>query len=390
MIDVNKIKESSSNHAKEVQGLGKRFFLNDLRIGKEPRIKVLRGFRGLGKTTALLQVLNENSIYFSMEHPRIQEETLYAVGEALIRQGGFKTLLIDEAQHYPKWKRDTKALYDEFPQVTIVVSGSAPLAFEHERRYELIEISPLSLREFYHLNNREIERTEAWRDVDESINFVVDNKDMHARYSDYLDGGAFPSFFSYKEKTLERVYSSIKKSIHQDAPFFAKVDGETIYGMERLLLFLASSTLGEYSLNSLSNTLGLKKDKTHSLVALLEAMNIVRVVLPSGGGAKMVRSEPKLMFYHPVMRKAICNALGTSANLGAIREELAVFCFASRGWKVNTIKGMKKQPDYVIEKGNERIVVEIGGVNKKKTQLKGFSEKTLLITDYQLMCLACF
>ncbi len=389
MIDIDKIKESNLNHLKEVAGLSKRFFSDELQIGKEPRIKVLRGFRGVGKTTALLQLIADDTVYFSMEHPRMQEDSLYEIGEALFK-AGFKTLLIDEAQYYPNWKRDTKVLYDEFPHMTIVVSGSAPLAFEPERRYELIEIAPLSLKEFYHLGGQEIEKTEAWRNVDESIRFIVKNDGIYAKYMDYLQGGAFPSFFSYKEKTFESIYSSIKKSIQQDAPFFARVDGEAIRGMERLLFFLASSTLGEYSVNSLSNTLDLKKDKTNSIVSLLESMKILRLVSPYGKGAKLVRGEPKLMFYHPVMRSAVCNALQIKPDIGAIREELAVFCFDQRGWKVNTIKGMKHQPDYVIEKRGEQLVVEIGGPSKKRKQLEEFGDKTLVITDQQLMALACF
>jgi predicted AAA+ superfamily ATPase len=119
-------------------------------------------------------------------------------------------------------------------------------------------------------------------------------------------------------------------------------------------------------------------------------MRILRLVRPHGGGAKLVRGEPKLMFYHPVMRSAVCNALQIKPDKGAVREELAVFCFNQRGWKVNTIKGMKRSPDYVIEKRGEQLVVEIGGPSKKRTQLKEFEDKSIVITDLQLMALACF
>ncbi|MFH1246911.1 MAG: AAA family ATPase [Candidatus Micrarchaeota archaeon] len=389
MVNVAKIIESSKTLARNVDGLAKRLFLNNLQVGKEPRIKVLRGFRGVGKTTALLQMVDENTVYFSMDDPLVQGESLYDIGSALFKSG-FKTLLIDEIHYFPEWRRHTKSLYDSYPNTGIVLSGSAPLAFEPERRYEIINIDPLSLGEFYHLARKAIGTTEAWRSVDDSINFIVKNKEIHAMYEKYLAGGAFPIFFSYGEKTLNGIYNSINKSIREDAPFFARVDGEAIRAMNRTIFFLASSTLGEYSVNSLSNTLDLKKDKTNSIITLLEDMRILRLVRPFGKGAKLVRGEPKLMFYHPVMRKAVCNELKLEANIGAIREELAVFCFDQRQWKVNTIKGMKHQPDYVIEKRGEQLVVEIGGPSKKRTQLKEFGEKTLVITDQQLMALACF
>ncbi len=388
-INITRIKEVSRELAERVRELPRRYFLNKVEVGKEPRIKVLRGFRGLGKTTALLQLMNENAMYISMDHALVKEYPLYDTGETLIRSG-FKTLLIDEIQHYPNWKQHTKSLYDSFPDVTIILSGSAPLAFEPERRYEIIEVEPLSLSEFASLNGESIEKTDAWQDIDSAINFAVKHKELHSYYAKYLDGGAFPLFFSHGEKTLKTVYSSIEKSIKEDAIFFGKVDAESIVAMEKLLLFLASASLGEVNMNSLSNTLDITKYKVYEIVKLLEGMRILRLVRPYGKGAKLVRGDPKLIFYHPVMRSAVCNELRIEPDKGAIREELAVFCFASREWNVNTIKGMKRQPDYVIEKGSERIIVEIGGPSKKRTQLKEFSEKTIVITDQQLMALACF
>ncbi len=388
-INITRIKEVSRELAGRVQGLPKRYFLSKVEVGKEPRIKVLRGFRGLGKTTALLQLMNENAIYLSMDHALVKEHSLYDVGDALIKTG-FKTLLIDEIQHYADWKRHTKSLYDSFPGVAIVLSGSAPLAFEPERRYEIIEVEPLSLNEFATLNGEEVEKTDSWKDIDSAINFVVKHKELHGNYAKYLNGGAFPLFFSHGEKTLKTVYNSIEKSIREDAIFFGKVDAESIVAMEKLVLFLASASLGEFSVNSLSNTLGITKYKVYEIVKLLEGMRILRLVRPFGKGAKLIRGEPKLMFYHPVMRSAVCNELLIEPDKGAIREELGVFCLASRGWKVSTIKGMKRIPDYIVEKGNERMVVEIGGPSKKRTQLREFNEKTLVITDLQLMALACF
>jgi len=388
-INITRIKEVGRELAERVQGLPRRDFLSKVEVGKEPRIKVLRGFRGLGKTTALLQLMNETAMYVSMDHALIKEHSLYDVGEALIKTG-FKTLLIDEIQHYTDWKRHTKSLYDSFPDVAIILSGSAPLAFEPERRYEIIEVEPLSLSEFATLNGEQVEKTESWLDIDSAINFIVKHKELHSNYAKYLNGGAFPLFFSHGEKTLETVYNSIEKSIKEDAIFFGKVDAESIVAMEKLLLFLASASLGEFSVNSLSNTLDVTKYKIYEIVKLLEGMRILRLVRPYGKGAKLVRGEPKLMFYHPVMRSAVCNELHIEPDKGAIREELAVFCLMQRGWKVNTIKGMKRQPDYLIEKRGEQLVIEIGGPSKKRTQLKEFGEKTLVITDQQLIALASF
>ncbi|MEK6979162.1 MAG: AAA family ATPase [Candidatus Micrarchaeota archaeon] len=394
MVDINslEIRETAMRLAKTVEGFKRRYFLSRVAVGREPRIKVLRGFRGLGKTTALLQLLGSpRSMYLSMDNPHVQLHSLYDLGQKLVSEG-YSSLLMDEAHHYKNWKTDTKALYDEFPGLTIIVSGSAPLAFEPERRYEIIEVEPLSILEFSELkgDSIDVQDKEAWRSVDKTLEIIAANPKIYEVFNAYMDGGAFPTFFSYADKTLDSIYNSIQKSVSEDAVFLPNVDGDLILQMGRALVFLATSRLGEFSINSLAGTLGIPKNKAYHLVHILELMRILRLVKPYGRGAKLVRGDPKLMFYHPVMRKAVCRNLGVEPDIGALREELAVFFFRLRGWRVSTIKGMKKNPDYIVERGREKFIIEIGGISKGRSQLRGFSEKTLVISERQLIVLGLF
>lgn len=389
-IDILKIKEIFLTLARDADILPRREFLQEIEL-IEPRIKVIRGFRGIGKTTALLQIAKnlEKAIYFSVDHPYVEQYSLYDVAKEAIRSG-HTTLCIDEIHHYKEWKRDTKALYDEFKDVLILASGSAPLAFEPERRYEIIEASAMSLKEHIKLNGKTIDETESWQDIEKTIKFISENSWIEEYYRNYMNGGAFPIFLSYKEKTLAAIYHSIRKSIREDSQFFANVDGESIRAMERILIFLASASLGDFSANNLAKHVEISKYKCYEIIALLEAMKILRIIRPYGRGSKLIRGEPKLMFSHPNLRSAVCEVLGVKPDIGALREELAVFCFKGRGWNVSTIKGMKRKPDYIIEKNDESIIVEIGGDGKNQAQLAGFNQKKLLINDRQLITLATF
>lgn len=389
-IDVLKIKEIALGLAQGTQGLKRRFFMSAHSFDDEPRIKVLRGFRGVGKTTALLQLMErDRAIYFSVDHPYIEGYSLYELSKQLIKSG-YKTLLIDEIQYYPNWKQETKALYDEFREVVIIISGSAPLAFEPERRYDIIDVEPLSLKEFCEIEGRKIEVEEIWGDTEKTLVFLAANPWIYEQYECYLRQGAFPIYFKYREKTLGSIYQSIKKSIREDVPFFSRVDGETIRAMERLLLLLATAELGDFSINSIAKTLEITKYKGYEIVSLLEAMRILRLIRPHAKGPKLVRGDPKLMFYHPNLRWAVCSMLGVTPSRGALREELAVFSFIQRGWKVSTIKGMKKNPDYLIERHNETILIEIGGSSKTTAQFAGMKGRKEIIDDRRLITLAWF
>ncbi len=390
-IDITKIKEIGLRLAQSVLNFTPRSFIHQVHIGKEPRIQVLVGFRGLGKTTVLLQLLKQDkSMYLSMDHPYILGSSLYELGKTFIT-AGYGTILVDEVHHYKEWKRDCKALYDEFPEATIILSGSAPLAFEPERRYFIIPVDPMSLQEFAELQGKKITCPEnIWQDDEKTLNFLAVHNWIHEYVPRYLQGGGFPIYFTYQEKTLDAIYNSIGKSIREDAPFFAHISGEDTQIMTKMLFSLATGSLGEFSINSLTQQLEIKKHKGYELISLLEKMKILRMVRPRGTGPKLIRGDPKLLFYHPNLRSALCTALKVQPNVGALREELAVFALSARGWLVSTIKGMKKNPDYYIQKGNRKLVVEIGGNSKDKSQLQGFEEETLLIDERKLITLALF
>jgi len=387
--DIAEIKEASVRLARLTHGFKTRYFAEKISLWREPRIKVVRGFRGAGKTTMLLQMQSEKSVYFSMDSPHVKKHRLYDISRRLIREG-FTALMIDEIHTYGEWRQETKAIYDEFPSVSLLVSGSAPLAFEPERRYEVINAAPLSLREFLHLKGERLKAHGGWENGGAAISFLARNPSAYSAYSEYMRGGGFPTWFVYGEKTMGSIYHSIRKSIREDSVFFAKMGGEEVNAMEKALLFLATAQLGEFSANSLAGTLCVNKNKIHALVSLLEGMGILRLVRPFGAGSKLVRGDPKLMFSHPNFRSAICAELGVEPDRGALREELAVFCLAGRGYKVSTAKGMKKSPDYIISKGKDIAVVEVGGEGKSRAQLAGFKFRKILITEKQLIPLAMF
>jgi predicted AAA+ superfamily ATPase len=393
LIDIDSIKEIAFRYRADVELFKKRFFVSQISFDKEPRIIVIKGFRGLGKTTALMHLMNDKSIYFSMDHAKIVNEKLYDLGKMCI-ESGYKVLLIDEIHRYSGWEGDLKSLHDEFKKVFFVVSGSAPLAFNPDRRFSVIDANQLSLREFVYLRDKDFGKNDSWKNFDSTLSYISNNTAVEENYAPYLLGGSTPIFFMHKENTLESVYNSILKSVREDSAFFAKVDGDYIVGMERALNIIANSKLGEFSLSSFSKMIELKKFKTYEIMDLLARMRIIRIIKPYVASSAVERAEPKILFYHPVFRQAISKKLGIVPDMGAIREELAVFAFTGRGYEVHTIKGEKKSPDYFVTKGMEKYLVEIGGNSKTAVQLKVASSmkgfQKIVLKEKQLLPLLMF
>jgi len=374
---VNQIIKNANRKAQAVIGLKERFIVDTIKKRihfHEPRIILLKGLRGVGKTTVLLQLFNSmnNSIYFSADHPIIKEFGLFEVCKRLIEKGGYKILLIDEVHKPLHWWEDLKVISDEYPKVKMILSGSSSIALHIlERRAITLTLSPMSISEYLYLSTgKMITAKNEWKDWRHSAKFVAINN-IESEYWKYLKFGGFPTVFKMKEYDFyETVYSSMLKSIREDSVTYLTLSHKKINAMEKLVNIVALSKPGEFSYTSIANKTGIGKSTVYEIVDVLIKLDLMIFLRPYSTSTAMLRAEPKLLFSHPNLRYAVCNKMGIEPNLGAVREEYAVYNFKRLGYNLFTIKGMVKSPDYIVKKGKEFILIEIGGKSKTNKQLK--------------------
>lgn len=394
-MTYKELKPIVTNLIKRAAGLKKRRVVHLIlkEFEQKPDIKVIRGFRGVGKTTALLQIMHEwgeKCFYFSADWPQVRRSTVYDFTVDALRDGN-RFIFIDEIHTYPEWESEVKAISDQFPDTKLFVSGSAPVVFVGDRRQTIYDLGPLDFSEFLYLKYEKSISSpskESWLDEDKSISLISEYfPQVEGWFREYYQVGGFPVSIDYPfEKTLEAIFTAIKMSLEKDAVSFLKVSAPKILAMEKFLYFLATSKPGEMSITSLCKNLTLSKDSVYEILLALEKMKIIRVLKPYGSGSKLIRGEPKILFSHPNLRVSICMKLGMEPEIGSIREELALFGFERKGYNCYTVKGLKKSPDYILKKGEETLTVEIGGKSKSRKQLEGF-ENAFVLRDMQLMSL---
>ncbi len=380
---IDKIEEISARMVSNVSKLRPRFMYEEIKhlISRNERLIIIKGFRGVGKTTLMLHLAGAlNGIYFSVEHPLISNKGIYSIARECI-DAGYNLLFIDEVHKFPEWKEHVKSIYEEFPDVQIVASGSAALLLSLGRREKPINLDFLTYREFLYLKGIKVPKANEWKEKRKALKYIPKLKN----FEQYITYGGLPVSISQPDP-LEKIFLAIKKSMVEDSLAFTSLTLKDVKAMEHILYAVATSKPGELSIHSLSRNLGITKYAAYNLIDLLEKMGILRLIRPYARGFKMVRVSPKLLFSHPSLRTSVCNALGIEPDIGALREELAVFSLLQRGYKVFTSRGERKNPDYIIEKGKERILIEVGGEGKGKAQLEG--KKGIVITPTQLKVLA--
>lgn len=168
----------------------------------------IKGARGAGKTTLMLQYILVNQLpknqclYVSLDDLYFTEHKLYSLAEQFVLEGG-KHLLVDEVHRYPNWSSELKNIYDDFPELQVVFTGSSLIHIEKargdlSRRAVMYELHGLSFREFLIFNDYFIHDSVSLEDAlnnhaEIAISIVNQIKPLQY-FKEYLELGYYPYF----------------------------------------------------------------------------------------------------------------------------------------------------------------------------------------------------
>src|SRR3989339_521217 len=129
-------------------------------VSWESRMIGIIGARGVGKTTMILQYIKENldskkALYVSADDMYFAENKLFDLADNFYKNAG-EYLFIDEIHKYTEWSRELKNMYDAFPSLKIIFTGSSVLdilkgSSDLSRRAIIYKLQGLSFREYLNL-----------------------------------------------------------------------------------------------------------------------------------------------------------------------------------------------------------------------------------------------
>lgn len=168
----------------------------------------IKGARGVGKTTLLLQYikknlpLNHQTLYISLDDIWFSENSLVSLADDFVKQGG-QYLLIDEVHKYPNWAQEIKNIYDDHNSLKVVFTGSSLLEIlnaraDLSRRAIVYTMQGLSFREYIDLVTRKQFPVHSLADIlsdhnDISREINAEIKPLHY-FKNYCKHGYYPFF----------------------------------------------------------------------------------------------------------------------------------------------------------------------------------------------------
>lgn len=406
-------------------------FVSDFENGvPEPRIIALSGLRGVGKTTLLAYLYFDflkdvsNKFFVSADElTQLVNSNLYDCFEVYQAQTGKRFgqtqdkfyLLIDEVHFDPKWTQTLKSIYDKYPNVFVVCTGSSAIALNTSsdlaRRVVIEKVYPLSFAEYIQLkSNYENPENVIFpiEGLQHSLKDILFNSgdilEIESKIQDrriegqaadyfaqfdyfelekYLKYGTMPNnlVFRDEEVALQLNEQLLSRIVDKDLAEFGNFEMSTIAKIKSILLLIASGN--STSVNSLSQSVGLDNATVGEILESLEDCDLIHRVLPFGSAEKKVRKPARYYFSAPVFRYSLLKILEGINTFnrykGSLLEDVASQTL-HRELHVKRLAEIYHDPsagnaDFIIKTLQKKMALEIGFGNKGMEQVQKSVER---------------
>jgi len=356
------------------------------KINWEARLIGIKGARGVGKTTLLLQRIKlaykktDDVFYVSLDNLWFQSHSLPELVDWLY-QHGIRNLFLDEVHKYPDWATVIKNLYDTYDDLRIVYTGSSMLEIDHSRvdlsrRQTLYALQGLSFREYLAISNvKEVPSmglTQLFKEH-QSVAMDVSRDIPVAKYfEEYLRNGYYPFYKEAGNDYMSRLNETAVLVMETDMPAVESISYTTIQKTKQLLMLIAGNVPLVPNISKLSAQLETTRDSCLKMLYTLDKAGLLQLLTRNIKDYKHLVSPEKIFLGNT----NLMYALGSRINEGTLRET-----FFLNQLSLNHDVNMPSQGDFLVD---NKYLFEVGGKNKTFEQIKDIQDSFLAVDDTEV------
>ena len=355
----------------------KRYLYSEIAWGD--RMIGIVGPRGVGKTTMLLQYIKENldvnkTLYVQADDIYFANHTLPELAEEFSKNRGIY-LFIDEIHKYAGWSQSLKSIYDYFPQMKVVFTGSSILEIlkgsaDLSRRALMYKLQGLSFREYlFFFHNISVE-TYSLQDILEhkTDNFPV--RHPLPLFRDYLQRGYYP-FGNQDAMFSNRLNQVIIQTLETDIPIYANMNVSTGKKLGKILKIVSQSVPFKPNFTKIAGMLAASRNKINDYFYYLELAGLIMQLRDRGEGIGQLGKVDKVYLDNTNLIFALAERHQETGN---IRE--TVFFNQMR---VRNEVFRSPKADFNIN----NMTFEVGGKSKNQEQIKNLKNAYIVKDDIE-------
>ena len=351
------------------------------------------GAKGVGKSTLIRQHLKQNYkpgdhrvLYCSADTVDMSTRTLVELAEEFSIRGG-ELLAIDEIHKYKPgtsdWSREIKEIYELFPDLKLIVSGSSLLRMREgdadlSRRAMKYTMPGLSFREalrFYHglefpkwtLDDILAHPYDLWQSVSAKCKPV-------ALFKEYLTKGYYPFLLEGEGDYYTKIEQVVGYIVETELPQICRVDVSNVRKLQALIAMICSETPFELNANRIAAALEIGRDTVVEYLKYLGDAKVLNLLYSDKKKIGKLSKPDKVYLENPNIMYALAP---TKVEVGTLRETFAVGCLSES----HNVEYGKTQGDFKVD---AKYTFEIGGRSKDFSQIAGVKDSYVFADDWDM------
>jgi predicted AAA+ superfamily ATPase len=354
------------------------------KINWKNRLIAIIGARGVGKTTMLLQFIKENLmdkpdeiLYASLDDLYFSKNMLVDFAGEFVKRGG-KYLFLDEAHKYKSWSKEIKSIYDYFPELKMVVTGSSALDIyrgetDLSRRAILYKMNGLSFREYielkYILKFPVLSLKEILENPLKNIQNILKKIKPVKLFEEYIQWGYYPFFIEDETEYYIRLKQIVNHVLDSDLPSVENIYFKAVHHLRTLLSVLSESVPFKPNILKLSKQVGISRETLLRYLYLLERADLLMLLQTVTRGISKMNKPEKVYLNNTNLFYALIHG---QVNPGNIRET-----FFYNQLQVDHQVLYAPAGDFIVD---DEYTFEVGGKDKTQKQIAGI-ENAYIASD---------
>ena len=274
------------------------------------RIIGIKGFRGVGKTTFLIDIIKEkflndkSCLYVNLNNFYFTKRKIISFADEFYKTGG-KTLILEQIHKYPAWASELKTCYDSFPELQIIFSAS-PVLRVLESSNELKDIAKIyhlegfSFREYLNYqtnqNFRSYKLSEILNNHIAIAQKITQEIKPLAFFNNYLKDGYYPYFIDKNVFYSETLLKHINLALEIDVTYLNQIDLQYLPKLRKLLQIVASQVPFSPNVSKISTDVQTSRATIMNYLRYMKNARIINMLFSNGNEDEI--KKPDLVYLH--------------------------------------------------------------------------------------------